>query len=163
YRLRDLGGIREASATWLPKQLPDRYFGQPEVDAEGGIWGVSVSLIMRTGGANRPLPRDHPRVTRSDHDGAFIIALFQQPLSAVSPAPLGCSATDGWACICRWASWEFIGLPGLAPSACCAAVGWPCIWRCVSCDDAATSPIARFIVSVDLDRNGSGDSDCVDG
>src|SRR6185295_14101826 len=67
---------------------------------------------------------------------------------AVCPSPLGCSATDGLACICRWASWEFAGLPGLAPSACCAAVGWPCIWRCVSCDDAATSPLARFIVSV---------------
>src|SRR6185436_18153628 len=63
-------------------------------------------------------------------------------------SPLGCSATDGWACICRWASWEFVGLPGLAPSACCAAVGWPCIWRCVSCDEVATSPLARFIVSV---------------
>ena len=46
------------------------------------------------------------------------------------------------------ASWEFIGLPGLAPSACCAAVGWPCICRCVSCDEAATSPLARFILSV---------------
>ena len=50
------------------------------------------------------LPRDRPRVTRSDHDGAFIIALFQQPLSAVCPSPLGCSAGRGWACICRWAS-----------------------------------------------------------
>src|SRR5258707_8068508 len=89
-----------------------------------------------------------PFVRQTSHDGAVIIALFQQPLSAVCPSPLGCSATDGWACICRWASWEFIGLPGLAPSACCAAVGWLCIWRCVSCEEAATSPPARFIVSV---------------
>ena len=64
----------------------------------------------------RPIARDRPRRARSDHDGAFIIALFQQSLSAVCPSPLGCMPTDGWACICRWASWEFIGLPGLAPS-----------------------------------------------
>jgi len=96
----------------------------------------------------RSIARDRPRRARSDHDGAFIIALFQQSLSAVCPSLLGCMPTDGWACICRCASWEFIGLPGLAPSACCAAVGWPCIWRCVSCDEAATSPLARFIVSV---------------
>ena len=31
-RLRDLAGIREASAAWLPKQLPDRHFGQPKVE-----------------------------------------------------------------------------------------------------------------------------------
>jgi hypothetical protein len=32
-------------------------------------------------------------------------------------------------------------LSALAPSACCAAVGSPCICRCVSCEDAATSPV----------------------
>lgn len=38
--------------------------------------------------------------------------------------------------------------PCLAPWACCAAVGWPCICLCVSCDDVATSSVARFIVPV---------------
>ena len=39
-------------------------------------------------------------------------------------------------------------LSALAPSACCAAVGSPCICRCASCEDAATSPVVRFIVPV---------------
>ena len=38
----------------------------------------------------RSIARDRPRRARSDHDGAFIIALFQQSLSAVCPSPLGC-------------------------------------------------------------------------
>ncbi|MEH2535480.1 hypothetical protein V1277_005220 [Bradyrhizobium sp. AZCC 1588] len=41
-----------------------------------------------------------------------------------------------------------VTLSPLAPSACCAAVGSPCICRCVSCEDAAVSPAARFILSV---------------
>ena len=39
-------------------------------------------------------------------------------------------------------------LSGLAPWACWAAVGSPCICLCVSCDEVATSPVARFILSV---------------
>jgi len=39
-------------------------------------------------------------------------------------------------------------LSALAPSDRCAAVGSPCICRCVSCEDAATSPVARFMVPV---------------
>jgi hypothetical protein len=65
-----------------------------------------------------------------------------------SLVPFGCIATEGWACICLCASWVPISAPGLAPWACCAAVGCPCICRCASCDEAATSPLARFMVLV---------------
>ena len=35
----------------------------------------------------RSIARDRPRRARSDHDGAFIIALFQQSLLPVCPSP----------------------------------------------------------------------------
>ena len=65
-----------------------------------------------------------------------------------SLVPFGCIAAEGCACISLCASCVPISAPGLAPWACCAAVGCPCICRCASCDEAATSPLARFIVLV---------------
>ncbi len=90
----------------------------------------------------------------SDRARAQRVGFTQQPLSADVPGPQLHEIEE----IEDFRSLFWINVPprrpryvcpvGLAPSACCAAVGWPCICFCTSCEDVATSPVARFMVLV---------------
>jgi hypothetical protein len=83
-----------ADRGWLPEPatLQQMPVATPYLD---GLLGITLRVPITISAA--PIAR--PTTCR------FTPSRIQQPLSAVCPVvPLGCSATEGWACICRCAS-----------------------------------------------------------